>query len=75
MLESLETVTNLIAQYAVFEEIYMRQPSRARDLLKQSITKLYALILAYLIKTKNYFLQNTASQLHLSSEEDLANVD
>jgi hypothetical protein len=62
VLEGIEQITNLLSRYALIEAIYLRQSSRAVDLLDQAVIKLYAHILTYLAQAKRYYLQNTASK-------------
>ena len=40
--DGIEMTTNLICRYAIFEDLYLRGTSKASDLLKQAIIKLYA---------------------------------
>jgi hypothetical protein len=59
--DSIEMITNLIGRYAIFEDLYLKETSKASDLLKQAIVKLYASMLTYLAEAKRYLGQNTAS--------------
>jgi hypothetical protein len=59
--EGIEMITNIIARYGIFEELYLQETSKASDLLGQSIIKLYASVLTYLAQVKRYYAQNTAS--------------
>jgi hypothetical protein len=61
--DGMEMITNLIGRYAIFEELYLRDVSKASELLKQAIVKLYASMLTYLAEAKRYYGQNTASRL------------
>ncbi|ETS73751.1 hypothetical protein PFICI_14697 [Pestalotiopsis fici W106-1] len=61
--DGLEMITNLISRYKIFEELYLREVSKATELLKQAIIKLYASVLTFLAQAKRYYSQNTASKL------------
>lgn len=61
MYDGIEMITNLIGRYAIFEDLYLQGTSKASDLLKQAIVKLYASALTYLAEAMRYFGQNTAS--------------
>jgi len=52
---------NLIGRYAIFEELCLREISKASDFLKQAIIKLYASMLTYLAEVKRYYAQKTLS--------------
>jgi hypothetical protein len=62
MIEGMEIVTNLIGRYAIFEEVYLRQPMTAIDRLKASLVALYAAVLIFLSKAHHYYDQNTATR-------------
>jgi hypothetical protein len=59
--DKIEMITNLIGRYAIFEDLYLRESSKASDLLKKAIIKLYASMLTYLAGAKRYYAQNPAS--------------
>ena len=63
MLEGLEYVSNLIARYAIVEELYLSQSSVAIHQLSSSIVKLYSSILIFLGKAHGFFDDNTAKRL------------
>ena len=63
MLEGLEYVSNLIARYAIVEELYLSQSSVAIHQLSSSIVKLYSSILIFLGKAHDFFDDNTAKRL------------
>jgi hypothetical protein len=54
-------VTSLIGRYAIFEDFYLRETSKASDLIKKAVAKLYASVVTYLANAKRYYAQNTAS--------------
>ena len=63
MAEGIERVSNLITRYAIFEMIYLRATLTAdvRDGLRESIIKLYAVVLEYLCKARRYYGYGTGS--------------
>lgn len=62
VIEGLAWIAELICRYAVTEALYMRSASKADQGLERAVVKLYASILGYLSKAKQYFEQGTASQ-------------
>ncbi|KIM99246.1 hypothetical protein OIDMADRAFT_65994, partial [Oidiodendron maius Zn] len=71
MLEGLEYVSNLIARYAIVEELYLSQSSVAIHQLSNSIVKLYSSILIFLGKAHGFFDDNTAKRLAKSHTEQM----
>lgn len=63
MIEGVEKVTNIIARYAIFEDIYFRQQTLASDHLRSSLITLYASVLTFLVKSNQYFGKNTAKRI------------
>ena len=63
MIEGVEKVTNIIARYAIFEDVYFRQKTSASDHLKSSLITLYASVLLFLVKSHQYFGKNTAKRM------------
>jgi hypothetical protein len=65
MVDGVECVSELITRYAILEKIYLKRDytALAKDQLSQSIIKLYAGMLRYLSKAKQYFYQNAAGSL------------
>ena len=59
---NLETVSHLITRYAILEELYLRRNSAARDKLEGMVVRLYAEVLTYLAKAKEYFQSPTRSK-------------
>jgi hypothetical protein len=57
----MELVSNLIALYAVQENLYLHIVSALTDQLREALTKLYASILRYLAKVRRYYDRGTAS--------------
>ena len=55
MIEGVEAVSNMIARYIIFEDVYFRQPTSASDRLQQAMVVLYASILSFLAKAHKYF--------------------
>ena len=60
MAGGLEYVSSLIVRYAIFETLYLRDASVARQYLSDAIVRLYAAVLTYLSKARQYYAQNTA---------------
>ena len=60
MAGGLEYVSSLIVRYAIFETLYLRHASVARQYLSDAIIRLYAAVLTYLSKARRYYAQNTA---------------
>ncbi len=67
MVENLEAVSHLIARYAILEELYLQHHSAARDKLEDMVVNLYAEILAFLAKAKNYFESSAKSETSFRS--------
>ena len=61
MVESANSIAEIICRYKIFEKVYLQYPSPAADELQRALIKLYAAILIYLSKAKSYFEQNSAS--------------
>ena len=56
---NLEAVSNLITRYAILEELYLQRNSAARVKLEDMVIRLYAEVLTYLAKAKDYFQSPT----------------
>ena len=69
MAGGLEYVSSLIVRYAILETLYLRDASVARQYISDAIMRLYAAVLAYLCKARQYYAQNTtgmtAKGIHL----------
>lgn len=63
MINGVEKVTNIIARYAIFEDVYFRQQTSASDQLISSTIALYASILTFLAQAHAYFQENTAKRV------------
>ncbi|KUJ19467.1 uncharacterized protein LY89DRAFT_491450 [Mollisia scopiformis] len=61
--DQLEKITNLIGRYGIFEELYLEESSKASNLLKKAIVKLYASVLTFLAEAKRYYAQDTAKRM------------
>ena len=59
---NLEAVSHLITRYAILDELYLQRNSAARDKLEETVVRLYAEVLTYLAKAKNYFQSPTKSK-------------
>ena len=62
MIEGLELVSRLIAQYAEVERLYLHGASTQQDQLEQRITELYVAILIYLLKAREFYSQRTPGE-------------
>jgi hypothetical protein len=65
VIEGLAQVAELICRYHAIEALYLHGASPYTKDLENSIVKLYASILIYLSKAKQYFGQGTAGQYAL----------
>lgn len=61
VVEGLAQTAELISRYAVTEALYLQNKSEATKELERALVKLYADILSYLFKAKQYVEQGTAS--------------
>lgn len=66
MIEGLARIAELICRHAVLEALYLQDTSKASEELERAVIKLYACVLRYLSKAKQYFEQGTASIQTLS---------
>lgn len=75
MVEGLGQVTNLIARYAIMEDLYLREQTNAARQLEASLIQLYAATLVFLGKTYHFFSQSATRRIIKSiftlSEEGL----
>jgi hypothetical protein len=62
VVEGLAWMSELICRHAVLEDLYLRQTSKAAEELQRALVTLYAAILIYLARAKQYFEQSSASQ-------------
>ena len=63
MVEGAETIAYSIDHYAIIEELYLRSGSATSTKLQDRLTVLYAQLLRYLIKAKQYFETNTGLRM------------
>jgi hypothetical protein len=61
MIEGLAWIAELICRYAVTEALYIYGAPQAAKQLERAVVKLYASILGYLSKARQYFEQGTTS--------------
>ena len=61
VIEGLAQTAELICRYAITEDLYLQNKSEATKELERALVKLYADILTYLSKAKQYVEQGTAS--------------
>lgn len=62
MVEDVAWIAELICRHAVLEDFYLRQTSKAAEELQKALVTLYAAILIYLTKAKQYLEEGPASQ-------------
>jgi hypothetical protein len=55
-------MAELICRHAVLEHLYLGQRSKAAEELQRALVTLYAALLIYLSKAKQYLEQSTAGQ-------------
>ena len=65
VVENMTAIAQLIARYALFENLYLQQNTPAARELEKTVVQLYARVLIYLSKSKSYLEQNSASGCHL----------
>lgn len=65
MAEGVEFVSNLITRYTIVEQLYLQNPSTAKDQLIKAITKLYAAVLKYLSKANRFYGRKSAGESSL----------
>ena len=68
-LEGLETLSRLISRYAIFEELYLQQASMPRTHLEAILIDMYAEVLKYLAKARQYFETATAVRMLKSATQ------
>lgn len=61
-IHGIETVTHILARYAVVEKLYLRPASLVRKEFDNKLVALYAQILTLLSKSIGFFKESTASQ-------------
>ena len=66
---NLEAVSHLITRYAILEELYLQRNSAALIRLEDMVIRLYAEVLTYLAKAKEYFQSPTKSKNHFARNE------
>ena len=65
MVESANSIAEIICRYAVFEGVWRQSQSAAADELERALVKFYAAIMIYLSKAKRYFDENTACKFSM----------
>jgi len=65
MIEGLELVSRLMAQYAMVEELYLHGVWVLQDQLEQCITDLYVAILIYLLRAREYYDRRTTGDANV----------
>ena len=66
MLDGLEYVSDLIAQFASVETLYLNASTEKRVDLQDALVKLYVAILTYLVKARRYYAKPPYRMIHLS---------
>lgn len=59
--EGLAQIAGLICRYAIIEALYLQRESQASKQLEGAVVRLYASVLGYLSRAKQYLQQKTAS--------------
>lgn len=62
-IQNLEAVSYLITRYAILEELYLQRKSEAREKLEDMVVHLYAEILTFLAKARQYFKSSTRGKI------------
>lgn len=73
VVEAAELIAHVISRYAIFEEVFLCQASKATQELQGALIRLYTAILLYLAKAGEFFQQSTAKlviKAALISQED-----
>ena len=63
IIEQVESISSLIARYAVIEKLYLDGAGEATIRLRESIIKFYAAILTYLVRAKSYLSGKSLKQI------------
>ena len=63
VVEGAESIARMIGRYAIFEDIYLRRPSKASEGLENALVRLYSTILMYQSKAKSFFDQSSAKRI------------
>lgn len=75
VLIGLEIVANLIGRCAIYETLYIGNRTRSSIHFGEETVKLYACILLYLIRAKQYYSKNTGVRIAFSTfETELASL-
>lgn len=62
VVQGAEKIAKMTARYRIVEHIYIENPSAAAEQLEQAVTRVYNLILKYLVEAKRYFEQRTGGE-------------
>ncbi|PKS11690.1 hypothetical protein jhhlp_001678 [Lomentospora prolificans] len=63
MIDGVETTTNILARYTIFEAVYLQRRTPATAQLRSSLVALYAAVLSFLAETCSYFGVNTGRRM------------
>lgn len=63
VVEGAESIARMIGRYAIFEDIYLRQTSKASMELESALIRLYSTILSYQSKAKSFFDQSSPKRI------------
>lgn len=75
MVDGVEEITNIIARCAVFEAVYLKQPTSATIHLKASLVALYASVLMFLDTAYTYFGKSATRRFFKSQVEPAAEIE
>ena len=62
VVEGAEKVAYIVTRYRIVERLYLAKQYEATAQLQNHITDLYVVALKFLVKAKNFYSKNTASQ-------------
>lgn len=65
IVEGVEKVANVVARYRIIEKLYLMKQHEATTQLEEHIADLYTLVLKFLVKAKEFYRRNTASQYRI----------
>ena len=65
IIQGAERIANVTVQYRVIERLYLTEKYELTIQLKDHITDLYMLVLRFLVKAKEFYMNKTASKDNL----------
>ena len=64
IIQGIERIANVIAQYRVVERLYLGKQYEMAPQLEENIKDLYMLVLRFLVKAKKFYVNKSASKEH-----------